>query len=74
MDTAFAKPFMRDPHQLSRIIRAHGADKILFGTDSPWQDLREAVADIMSLALPAADTERIFWGNAARLWPVLQSA
>jgi predicted TIM-barrel fold metal-dependent hydrolase len=74
MDTAFAKPFMRDPQQLLRIIRAHGADKILFGTDSPWQDLREAVADIHALALPAADLERIFWTNAAQLWPILQTA
>jgi predicted TIM-barrel fold metal-dependent hydrolase len=74
MDTAFAKPFMRDPQQLRRIIGAHGSDKVLFGTDSPWQDLQEAVADIKGLALPAADLERIFWGNAARIWPLLQSA
>lgn len=74
MDTALAKPFMRDQDQLGRIIRAHGADKILFGTDSPWQALQETVADIKSLGLSAADMERIFWGNAARLWPILQSA
>lgn len=74
LDTAFTKPFMRDPHQFLRIISNHGTDKILFGTDSPWQDLGEAVADVMSLPLTEADQQRIFWDNAARLWPVLHTA
>lgn len=68
LDTSFALPFMEDKSQFVRIVRQHGADKVLFGTDSPWQDLAEAVSDVSSQPLTQAEKEDIFWNNAARIW------
>ena len=31
-----------------RIVKNHGADKILFGTDSPWSRADEEIASILS--------------------------
>jgi predicted TIM-barrel fold metal-dependent hydrolase len=49
------------------IVRGHGAQRILFGTDSPWSDQLAALTSIR--ALPLRDDERrlIFRENAARL-------
>ena len=49
------------------IVRGHGAQRILFGTDSPWADQAEALTSIR--ALPLRDDERrlIFHANARRL-------
>jgi hypothetical protein len=49
------------------ILRAHGAQRVLFGTDSPWGDQAATLADIR--ALPLTDDERrlVFHENAARL-------
>ncbi|UCH34090.1 MAG: amidohydrolase [Armatimonadota bacterium] len=46
------------------ILRAHGTQHILFGTDSPWSDQGEALTSIR--ALPLTDDERrlIFHENA----------
>lgn len=68
LDTSFSLPFMADKSQFARIVRKHGADKVLFGTDSPWQDLAEAVSEVSSQPLTEAEKEDIFWNNAARIW------
>lgn len=44
-----------DPAQYKRIIQNHGADKVMFGTDSPWWTPGEAVAMLESLGLPEED-------------------
>lgn len=53
---------------LERIIRTHGTDKILFGTDSPWTDQAESVARLRGADfLNEDEREAILGGNAARL-------
>jgi predicted TIM-barrel fold metal-dependent hydrolase len=52
---------------MTRLIRAHGSDKVLFGTDSPWTSQKGSVASIQNLDLPAGDKERILYGNAFSL-------
>ncbi|MGE5528424.1 MAG: amidohydrolase family protein [Patescibacteria group bacterium] len=52
---------------MREIILAHGTDRILFGSDSPWGDQGEAVAQIRGLGLAAADEEAILAGNAGRM-------
>lgn len=51
----------------TEIVNLHGADKILFGTDSPWGDQREQIDFISALPLKAEQKSAIFYGNAAKL-------
>jgi len=53
--------------QALRMIRNHGADKILFATDGPWFDAGKDIVYIKSLGLTAGEREAIFHGNAERL-------
>ena len=50
-----------------RLVRAFGADRVLFGTDSPWADQREELARIRALPMPEKERAAILGGNAARL-------
>ena len=59
---------MKDPQQFLRLIRNHGTKKVLFGTDSPWQELREAISDVTNCGLNASELEDVFWNNAAKVW------
>jgi predicted TIM-barrel fold metal-dependent hydrolase len=52
---------------MAALIRAHGADKILFGTDSPWTDQEPEIAGIRTLPLEKSETDAILGGNALRL-------
>lgn len=53
--------------QLTRIIKSHGADKILFGSDSPWSRADEEIAFIKKLDISDEERKLIFSGNAKRL-------
>jgi len=56
------------PHdQFLRIVKKHGADKILFGSDAPWSNAGTEISILKSHPLPAADVGAILGGNAARL-------
>lgn len=66
-DTAMIDEHWIDPAQLLRIIRNHGADRILFGTDSPWMDQANPLALLRSLPLTPAELDAILGGNAAKL-------
>jgi len=66
LDTSMGFEFF--PHeQFLRIVRDHGAEKILFATDSPWSDAKTELAHLRSLPLTAAEKELILCGNAKRL-------
>lgn len=62
-----AVPGLMDASQMRDMIRLFGADRILFGTDSPWTDQREAVEYLNALGLTGEENENILWKNAARL-------
>ena len=49
------------------IVDKHGADRILFGTDSPWSDQFDAITDIEKLGLPENARKKIMGENAERL-------
>ncbi len=53
--------------QLMRIIKGHGADKILFATDSPWASQSEYASLLGKLPLSAEELDMISFKNAARL-------
>ncbi|MBR5641786.1 MAG: amidohydrolase family protein [Firmicutes bacterium] len=46
---------------------AFGAEKLLFGTDSPWADQAEEIARIRSLPMTEEEKSAILGGNAAKL-------
>lgn len=66
LDTAYSIKNM-DPVQLVRMIRAHGAHRVLFGSDSPWTFQKEDVNILENLPLTQEEKEFISWRNAARL-------
>ena len=60
--------------QLLRIIRMQGADKVLFGSDCPWDEPASEIAMIERLPLTGAEKERIFFRNAEELmYPYISS-
>ena len=53
--------------QLLRIIRKQGADKVLFGSDCPWDDPANEIAMIEDLPLTSEEKEMIFYRNAEKI-------
>lgn len=66
MDLSWIMAFC-DPKQVVRTIRKHGADKILFATDSPWREPIDDVNAFMALPLTEEERELILHKNAERL-------
>lgn len=52
---------------MADMIRRHGAERVLFGTDSPWKRADDEIAAIQSLPLPAHDIDKILYKNALEL-------
>lgn len=65
-DTAFIWKFI-SPAQCRRIIRMHGAEKILFGSDSPWEDPADTLRFLQLLGLTEQETDLITHENALRI-------
>ncbi len=55
------------PDQFVRIVKKHGADRILFGSDSPWGGQEEELRLMRSLDLPGDDLDKILGDNARQL-------
>ena len=54
--------------QIVRVIKNHGAEKILFATDSPWNDQNAYIERFKKLAgLSDREKALILGGNAERL-------
>lgn len=53
--------------QFMRVLNAHGADKILFASDSPWSNAETELEHLRSLPLSPSDLKAVLGGNAARL-------
>ena len=56
-----------DAETVTQIIRAHGADRILFASDCPWGDPARGIAFVHALPLSGEEKEAILGGNAARM-------
>lgn len=67
LDTSFASHGIVTKEQALKIIRKHGADKILFGSDAPWSDPNDEVNFIESLGLSEREKELIFNENAKKI-------
>lgn len=66
LDTAYAAGSI-PPKLAAAVIRTHGADKILFGSDLPWSDAGEEVNMIKTLGLSKSEMDNIFYLNAKSL-------
>ena len=56
------------PHeQFKRIVKDHGADKILFASDSPWSSAKTEYEAIQTIGLTQSEMTAITGGNAIRL-------
>lgn len=66
MDTAFVCDYIA-PEQYLRIIRDHGAERILFGSDSPWETPLHTLQGLQALGLTEQELGCITHGNAAAL-------
>lgn len=60
-------PIHLEQEQFARIVKNHGADKILFGTDSPWYDQGIALKDLRESGLTSEELELVLGENAKRL-------
>ena len=49
------------------ILEKHGEDKMLFGSDSPWNDIKYDVEKIKSFALKKQTQDKLFYRNAEKL-------
>ena len=58
---------MMEQEQFVRFVRKFGAQRLLFGTDSPWGDQSADVASIRALPLSSEERDAILGGNAQRL-------
>lgn len=67
LDVSVIASFGIDGNQLMRIIQTHGTDKILFGSDCPWDNPRNEINMLDCLPLTEDDREKIFFRNAHNL-------
>ena len=82
LDTAFSiGPITPNPNQTERpyleqnlsdkdfvrICRKHGMDRILFATDSPWQEQKDYIERVRHTDLTPAEQELVFGENARKL-------
>lgn len=66
LDTAYTAGFIGDEIFL-KILKKHGADKILFATDSPWSGQEESLSHIRGLVDKKEELDKILGENACRL-------
>jgi len=66
LDTAYTLGHLPDSEFVA-LVRAHGADRVLFGTDGPWTDPRQEVDRLSGSGLADEEIEAILGANAERL-------
>lgn len=64
LDLAFV-PGLVESNDLVRMIREHGSDRVLFGSDSPYADPQFVLDGFDQLPLNDDEREHILWKNAA---------
>jgi predicted TIM-barrel fold metal-dependent hydrolase len=65
-DTAYTPGHLPDAELLA-LMRDHGIEKVLFGSDGPWTDAGSEIAHIRRLGLTADEERAVLGGNAERL-------
>ena len=63
-----------DRERFLRMVRSHGPERILFGTDSPWSSQQASIACLRTSGLTQAELAAILGANAASLLGLLPQA
>ncbi|WP_147539369.1 amidohydrolase family protein [Anaerotruncus rubiinfantis] len=66
LDTAMSSVYC-GPAQYERLIRNHGADRVLFGTDCPWNTVPAEKAFLEATTLSRQEKDKILYQNARAL-------
>ncbi|WP_158095969.1 amidohydrolase family protein [Cloacibacillus sp. An23] len=66
-DTAYTADPWIDRPTMEKMIRMHGAERVLFGSDFPWHKPLHELEFVDSLGLSSEEKELILGGNARRL-------
>ncbi len=65
-DISYTLPFL-SPERARSLLSVFPADRLLFGSDSPWADQSQSIRQLQGLGLDAKLEEAILGGNAERL-------
>ena len=57
--------------QFLRMVREHGADRIVFGTDSPWQDQKKFVEILKEMPLVRGRTKSDFCWDSSKITGII---
>jgi hypothetical protein len=66
LDTAYTLGHLDDARFLE-IARAHGTDRVIFGSDGPWTNPARELEHLARIGFDDAELEAILGGNAQRL-------
>lgn len=66
LDTSMGFEYFSDD-QFLRIVKNHGADKVLFASDSPWSSAGAEMEHLMALPIPESEKNNILGDNARKL-------
>jgi predicted TIM-barrel fold metal-dependent hydrolase len=66
IDTAYCGDNM-ESERMERMIKKHGADRVLFGSDFPWKSPADIKRKIDSLELSDEERQCIYYKNAVKL-------
>lgn len=68
LETSFCLgPDQLGPERAAALIRRHGVDRVMFGTDWPWEEQSEQLRLLEALPLTAEEKDAIRCSNAAKL-------
>lgn len=73
LDTAYTLGHLPDDEFVA-LVRAHGSDRVLFGSDGPWTDARREIDHLSALGFSAGELEGMLGGNAGRLLGLCESS
>lgn len=66
LDTSMCTEAMGD-EMIEKIIKKHGSNKVLFGSDSPWYSQKSGIDDLKRLNLSNQELDNILFKNAAKI-------
>ena len=73
LDTAYVPGNLAD-EQLISLIRDHGIERVMFGSDGPWTDAGVEIEHLRRIGLTEWELERLLYSNAHTLFCARESA